>query len=57
MDKKPIILSGIQPSGSLCIANYMGAIKNWISFQDSYESIFVLVVLHSLSVNQTPAEL
>ena len=57
MDKKPIILSGIQPSGNLCIANYMGAIKNWVSLQNSYESIFLIVDLHSLSVKQTPAEL
>ena len=41
MDKKPIILSGIQPSGNLCIANYMGAIKNWVSFQNNYDSIFL----------------
>ena len=57
MDKKPIILSGIQPSGNLCIANYMGAIKNWVSFQDDYDSIFLIVDLHSLSVKQKPAEL
>ena len=57
MDKKPIILSGIQPSGNLCIANYMGAIKNWVSLQDDYDSIFLIVDLHSLSVKQKPAEL
>ena len=57
MDKKPIILSGIQPSGNLCIANYMGAIKNWVSFQNDYDSIFLIVDLHSLSVKQKPAEL
>ena len=57
MDKKPVILSGIQPSGHLCIANYMGAIKNWVSLQNDYDSIFLIVDLHSLSVKQTPAEL
>ena len=57
MDKKPIILSGIQPSGNLCIANYMGAIKNWVSLQNDYDSIFLIVDLHSLSVKQTPSEL
>ncbi len=57
MDKKPVILSGIQPSGSLCIANYMGAIKNWVSLQNDYDSIFLIVDLHALSVKQTPAEL
>ena len=57
MDKKKIILSGIQPSGSLCIANYMGAIRNWVSFQNDYDSIFLIVDLHSLSAKQVPAEL
>jgi len=57
MDKKKIILSGIQPSGHLCIANYMGAIKNWVSLQNDYDSNFLIVDLHSLSVKQTPSEL
>ena len=57
MDRKKIILSGIQPSGSLCIANYMGAIRNWVSLQYDYDSIFLIVDLHSLSVKQVPSEL
>ena len=57
MDKKKIILSGIQPSGNLCIANYIGAIKNWVSLQNEYDSIFLIVDLHSLSVKQVPSEL
>jgi len=57
MDRKKIILSGIQPSGSLCIANYMGAIRNWVSFQNEYDSIFLIVDLHSLSIKQVPSEL
>jgi len=54
---KKTILSGIQPSGNLCIGNYLGAIKNWKSLQDEYESIFLIVDLHSLTVNQIPSEL
>ena len=57
MKEKKIILSGIQPSGSLCIANYLGAMKNWVSLQDEYESIFLIVDLHSITVEQIPAEL
>ena len=57
MDKKKIILSGIQPSGNLCIANYIGAIKNWVTLQNDYDSIFLIVDLHSLSVKQVPSEL
>ena len=36
---KKIILSGIQPSGHLCIGNYLGALKNWKALQNEYESI------------------
>ena len=54
---KKTILSGIQPSGNLCIGNYLGAIKNWKSLQNDYNSIFLVVDLHSLTVNQVPAEL
>ena len=57
MDKKKIILSGIQPSGNLCIANYIGAIKNWVALQNDYDSIFLIVDLHALSVKQVPSEL
>ena len=34
MSEKKIILSGIQPSGKLCIANQLGAINNWVDLQD-----------------------
>ena len=54
---KPILLSGIQPSGQLCIGNYLGALKNWVSLQDSHDSIFLVVDMHALTVMQNPAEL
>ncbi len=57
MEKKKIILSGIQPSGNLCIGNYLGAIKNWKNLQNEYESIFLVVDMHALTVNQVPADL
>ena len=56
MNKK-IILSGIQPSGELCIGNYLGALKNWKLLQNDYDSIFLIVDMHALTVNQIPAEL
>ena len=56
MNKK-VILSGIQPSGSLCIGNYLGALKNWTTLQDEYNSIFLVVDMHALTVNQIPSEL
>ncbi len=54
---KPILLSGIQPSGHLCIGNYLGALKNWVSLQETYDSIFLVVDMHALTIKQNPAEL
>ena len=54
---KKIILSGIQPSGSLCLGNYLGAIKQWNDLQEEYESIFLVVDLHALTMPQVPADL
>ena len=51
------ILSGIQPSGNLCIGNYLGALKQWQQLQDEYNSIFLVVDLHALTVDQVPSEL
>ena len=56
MDKK-IILSGIQPSGELCIGNYLGALKNWSKLQQEYESVFLVVDMHALTVKQIPSDL
>lgn len=53
----PVLLSGIQPSGHLCIGNYLGALKNWVSLQDSHDSIFLVVDMHALTVKQEPAKL
>ncbi|NOZ08957.1 MAG: tryptophan--tRNA ligase [FCB group bacterium] len=54
---KKTVLSGIQPSGHLCIGNYLGAIKNWVALQDSHNCIFLVVDLHALTVKQVPSEL
>ena len=55
--KKPIVLSGIQPSGNLNIGNYIGAMKNWVALQEDYDCIFLIVDLHAITVSQVPAEL
>ncbi len=53
--KKPILMSGIQPSGNLTIGNYIGAIKHWVAMQDSHECFIVFVDLHTITVKQDPA--
>ena len=47
------VFSGIQPSGSFHIGNYLGAIRNWVQQQALYENIFCIVDLHALSLPTT----
>ncbi|MGC6529538.1 MAG: tryptophan--tRNA ligase [Candidatus Puniceispirillaceae bacterium] len=51
------IFSGVQPTGNLHLGNYLGAIRNWVAYQSSYESIFCVVDLHAITVPQDPAAL
>ena len=54
-EKKKRIYSAIQPTGTLNIGGYLGAVKNWIDFQDEYECIYTIADLHSLTVRNDPA--
>lgn len=54
---KPVVLSGCQPSGQLTIGNYMGALRQWVSMQDSHDCKFMLVDLHAITVRQDPKAL
>lgn len=55
---KPVIFSGIQPTGDLHIGNYLGAVKNWVELQNSgaYDCFFSIVDLHALAGNLSPEE-
>jgi tryptophanyl-tRNA synthetase len=55
---KPVLVSGIQPSGRLHIGNYLGALKNFVELQNSgkYECYFFIADLHSLTENFDPKE-
>ena len=44
------IFSGIQPTGNLHLGNYLGAIRNWVSLQHDFESIYCVVDLHAITV-------
>jgi tryptophanyl-tRNA synthetase len=50
-----IIFSGAQPTGSLTLGNYIGAIQNWKELEKDYECYYSIVDLHSLTVKQDPA--
>ncbi|RIY31913.1 tryptophan--tRNA ligase [Psittacicella melopsittaci] len=54
---KPVILSGIQPSGSLSLGNYLGSLRNWVKMQDDYECFYCVVDLHAITVRQDPQAL
>jgi tryptophanyl-tRNA synthetase len=54
---RPRVLSGIQPTGSPHIGNYLGALKNWAKIQYDYDSIYCIVDLHAITAYQEPAEL
>src|SRR6478736_2127424 len=54
---KKRVLSGIQPTGSPHIGNYLGALKNWAKIQYDYDSIYCIVDLHAITAYQDPNEL
>lgn len=54
--QRPVVLSGVQPSGRLTIGNYLGALKNWLPLHAEYDCHYMLVDLHSISVRQAPAD-
>lgn len=57
MDKKKVILSGIQPTGTFTLGNYLGAVRNWGPLQDEYNCLYMIADLHALTVKQDPAQL
>ncbi len=51
------IFSGVQPTGSLHLGNYLGAIKNFVALQDDYDCIYCVVDMHAITMWQDPAAL
>ncbi len=56
-EKKPVLFSGIQPSGRITLGNYIGAIRNFTLLEAEYDCLFSIVDLHALTVRQDPAAL
>ncbi len=48
-DFKPLVFSGIQPTGNLHLGNYLGAIQKFVALQDTQDCIFCVVDLHALT--------
>jgi tryptophanyl-tRNA synthetase len=57
MNKKPIVFSGVQPTGNVHLGNYLGAFKRWAAEQADKVNFFCAVDLHSLTVPQDPDDL
>ena len=55
-ETKKVVLSGIQPSGTLTLGNYLGALRNWAQVQEEYLCYYMLADLHTITVRQVPAE-
>ena len=56
---KPILISGIQPTGRLHLGNYLGALKNFVGLQNSekYKCYFFIADLHALTENPNAKDL
>ena len=55
-DRK-VVFSGVQPSGVLTIGNYLGAIRNFADFSETYHCYYCVVDEHAITVRQVPADL
>ena len=56
-EKKQVVLSAIQPTGTPTLGNYLGALKNWKNMADDYECYYAVADLHSITVRPEPAQL
>jgi tryptophanyl-tRNA synthetase len=51
------VLSGVQPTGTLHLGNYLGAIRQWVANQDLYDNYFCVVDLHAITAPHNPKKL
>ncbi|MBR4319249.1 MAG: tryptophan--tRNA ligase [Oscillospiraceae bacterium] len=56
-EQKKLIFSGIQPTGTFTLGNYIGAIRNWKPLQEDYRCIYCVVDEHAITVKIEPAKL
>ena len=60
MAHKPLVFSGMQPTNTLHLGNYLGALKNWVRLQDQMPCLFCVVDMHAITADAgyaKPAEL
>ncbi|MFH1621298.1 MAG: tryptophan--tRNA ligase [Patescibacteria group bacterium] len=54
---KDLVFSGVKPTSTPHLGNYIGALKQWVEIQHRYRSIFCIVDLHAITVPQDPVEM
>ena len=54
---KKRVFSGIQPTGTLHVGNYFGAVRNWVALQDEYDCVYCVVDYHAITIEIDPEEL
>lgn len=55
MERKTVF-SGLQPTGNIHVGNYLGALRNWVSMQDTYDCVYCVVDLHAITVPLDPGQ-
>ena len=55
--RRPVLYSGIQPSGRIHLGNYAGPMQNFLLLEKDYDCLFCVVDLHALTIRNTPADL
>ncbi|HEY3502872.1 MAG TPA: tryptophan--tRNA ligase [Actinocatenispora sp.] len=57
-DSRPRVFSGIQPTAdSFHLGNYLGALRNWVTMQDTHDCVYCVVDLHAITAGHDPAVL
>ncbi|MFV0521956.1 MAG: tryptophan--tRNA ligase [Mangrovibacterium sp.] len=54
---KPIVVSGIRPTGNLHLGNYFGAVQNFLKMQEDFNCYYFIADIHSLTTHPTPGDL
>lgn len=51
---RPLVFSGMQPTNTLHLGNYLGALKNWVRLQETMDCIYCVVDMHAITVESDP---
>jgi tryptophanyl-tRNA synthetase len=54
---KPLVFSGVQPTGNLHLGNYLGAIVNFVALQKSHDCIYCVVDMHAITATLVQPDL